>query len=215
MKLAQERENKYKKLDTSTYCEPCGKKFKSESSYNAHLPSKKHKKNEKALALKAPKKPVEAKKEEMVQEETGDEEFETTYDNPVVCLFTGDYNDTVEKNIKSMNKGHGFFVLEKDCCSDINGLLKYLGDLVYQQFTCIMCEKHFKDARSVQNHMVDKQHCFMVQDDFEQYEEFYDFREFNERKAKELHEKYKHLKQDDSNTLMYAIEGDKTGVVQK
>lgn len=113
-----------------------------------------------------------------------------------------------------MSKMTGFFILESDCCSNLPGLLKYLGDLIYNQHTCIVCERVFKSAKACQNHMVDKQHTFMRQDDFGQYESFYDFREYNIKAAERLQEKYKHLKPDDSNTLIYAIEGDK-GVFKK
>jgi len=42
--------------------------------------------------------PVVTAKEEMDAEDDKEEvEIVTTHDDPAVCLFSGDYNDTVEK----------------------------------------------------------------------------------------------------------------------
>ena len=85
-----------------------------------------------------------------------------------------------------MSQMTGFFILESDCCSNLPGLLKYLGDMIYNNHTCIVCERGFKTAKATQNHMVDKQHTFMRQDDFGQYEGYYDFREYNMKTAERL-----------------------------
>ena len=39
----------------------------------------------------------------------------------------------------------------------------------------MFCSKVFRSPRRVQQHMVDKGHCFMNIEDEEEYEKFYDF----------------------------------------
>ena len=104
-----------------------------------------------------------------------------------------------------MNKHHGFFLLEERSCADRKGLLMYLARLVHKKSRCIYCGDSFKQGRDAQNHMIDRQHCFMNSEDFEQYDKFYDFTEENRRVAQRIQEKFGHLKPSD-NEFMYSIE---------
>lgn len=53
--------------------------------------------------------------------------------------------------------------------------------------------------------MIDTQHCFMNQDEFDRYEDCYDFTEENRKMARKLQEKYKGLKDDEESTFIYKI----------
>mmetsp|Transcript_35832 Transcript_35832/g.34867 ORF Transcript_35832/g.34867 Transcript_35832/m.34867 type:complete len:85 (-) Transcript_35832:699-953(-) len=74
-----------------------------------------------------------------------------------------------------MSLAHSFFILEIDCIINFKGLLSYLAERVHLGHLCLYCNKAFKDNRRCQQHMIDKQHCFMNPEDEREYEEFYDF----------------------------------------
>jgi len=80
----------------------------------------------------------------------------------------------------------------------VEGLLKFLANKIFEKKCCIHYDYNkcgnFKTGQAVQLHMVDKNHCFMNQDYFQEYNRFYDFKEENERIAKKLEEKYKDSK---------------------
>ena len=112
-----------------------------------------------------------------------------------------------------MEKKFGFFIIDAKSCVDKQGLLKYLGELIQVHKKCISCDQTFKSGRDVQQHMIDKQHCFMDPDDFEQYDKFYDFSEENRKVAKRIQEKFGHLKSHD-NEFLFSIGDDKVKAIK-
>lgn len=57
------------------------------------------------------------------------------------------------------------------------GLLSTLAEQVNQNMTCLHCFKTFKSPRAVKEHMLDKGHCFMPQQEYKLLSKFYDFEE--------------------------------------
>lgn len=61
----------------------------------------------------------------------------------------------------------------------MEGLIRYLAEKINVGLLCIYCEnkktKDFKSPQAVRKHMIDKGHCFMNTDHFDEYEEYYDF----------------------------------------
>jgi pre-60S factor REI1 len=80
-----------------------------------------------------------------------------------------------------MKKTHSFFISEQEYCKNIEGLLLYLGQKINIGLLCLYCEnkgtKDFKNPQALQNHMMDKGHCFMNTENFEEYAKYYDFSE--------------------------------------
>lgn len=144
-------------------------------------------------------------------QETSAVPIQTTYDNQNICLFSNHVSASIEENLAYMEKKYGFFIIHSKSCVNKKGLLKYLGKLVHVTKKCISCDQMFKTGRDCQKHMIDKQHCFMDPDDFEQYEKYYDFSEENRIVAKRMQEKFGHLQAQDSD-FVYAIEEKKTKV---
>lgn len=90
-----------------------------------------------------------------------------------------------------MKKNFGFKILDEEALVDKKGLLKYLANIIFKEFCCIYCDHQLKSARAAQKHMIDKEHCQMNEDFFEQYEQFYDFSKENEKFLKRLEKRYK------------------------
>ena len=103
-------------------------------------------------------------------------------------------------------KQFGFFILDNVSCINLPGLLKYLSKVVHVDHQCIYCRQRFQTAEAVQKHMVDKEHCMMDDNDFEQYDPFYDFDTENRRIAQKMQEKFKDKTAE--NTYVYRLKAE-------
>lgn len=75
-----------------------------------------------------------------------------------------------------MRTAHGFFFAEDTYLVDKKGLVKYLAEKINVGLMCIQCEtQEKKSAEAVKQHMMDKGHCFMSTDSFEEYMDYYDY----------------------------------------
>ena len=98
-------------------------------------------------------------------------------------------NNISNRNLLHMRVDHSFFVSDIKYVTDLAGLLRYLGGKIHKGCLCIMCENHqakdFKSGEAVQKHMIDKGHCFMKNDVYDEYIKYYDFTPtLNEYRAK-------------------------------
>ncbi|KAK0420505.1 hypothetical protein QR680_014728 [Steinernema hermaphroditum] len=111
----------------------------------------------------------------------GDDYLDETDAIPVdSCLFCPQTSASMEKNLVHMSYAHGFFIPEAEYCSDVEGLLKYLGMKVGCGRMCLWCgekSKTYKTAKDCQRHMLDKQHTRMCHEGelILEYVDFYDF----------------------------------------
>lgn len=79
-----------------------------------------------------------------------------------------------------MSISHSFFIPDAEFCTDIEGLLTYLGEKIFKDYICIWCNdkgKLFYSLKGVQNHMVDKGHCKMLHEGvaLAEFADFYDY----------------------------------------
>ncbi|XP_045455421.1 zinc finger protein 622 isoform X3 [Melitaea cinxia] len=177
--------------DESVYCKYCSKFFNTKNSYNNHLNSKKHK-----LA--------EEKKKFVVvnaDEDSGDDDIETDSEieeldsdeweecrikgsdsliKPRDCLFCGHHSKNMVKNLKHMSEAHSFFIPDVEYCSDVKGLLLYLGEKISQGFMCLWCNeagRTFYSMEAARAHMIDKGHCKMLHEGLAlaEYADYYDY----------------------------------------
>ena len=76
----------------------------------------------------------------------------------------------IKRNLKHMNKNHGFFISDEKYIRDRVGLIRFLAKKINENLVCIYCSsqsnREFKTAESVKKHMLDKGHCFMNVDVF-------------------------------------------------
>lgn len=111
-----------------------------------------------------------------------DEWMEDT-ENPVRnnnCLFCNHHSRSLVKNLKHMTVAHSFFVPDPEYCTDIKGLLIYLGEKIFAGYMCIWCNNSgrcFQSVDAVRAHMIDKGHCKVLHegDALAEYAEFYDY----------------------------------------
>ncbi|XP_043590774.1 zinc finger protein 622 [Bombus pyrosoma] len=111
-----------------------------------------------------------------------DEWVEDT-ENPVTnnnCLFCNHHSRSLVRNLKHMTIAHSFFVPDPEYCTDIKGLLMYLGEKIFAGYMCIWCNdsgRCFQTVEAARAHMIDKGHCKMLHegDALAEYAEFYDY----------------------------------------
>ena len=99
-------------------------------------------------------------------------------DHRLTCLICNEVFLTIELNIKHMLETHGFFIPNLEDVKNLEGLLEYLHKKVRELMLCLYCNNrqghNFRTLQAVQQHMVDKQHCFLNTDeDEEEFKEFY------------------------------------------
>lgn len=69
------------------------------------------------------------------------------------CLFCNFENQDIESNLEHMSAHHSFFLPDMEYCTDIEGLLEYLGSKIGEGMTCLWCNekgKQFYDVQAVQ-----------------------------------------------------------------
>lgn len=96
------------------------------------------------------------------------------------CLFCLRKSKSMASSIIHMSKQHGFFIPDVNFVTDLEGLLKYLGEKVGRGNICLWCNekgKAFYSISAVIKHMRDKGHCnmFVTGDAALEYADFYDF----------------------------------------
>jgi len=149
-------------------CDICKKSFASSNKYNEHINSKTHKKNEEFFKSK-PKPSPEIKV-------SPTEEEKTTIDDVKICLFCNFKSESIENNLMHMINIHKFDVPFIFCIKNFKGFLRLLGKKIVTYVACLTCDsQNFKNYKALQNHMIDKQHTMVNNEDLEEFlYKFYD-----------------------------------------
>ncbi|ALC49329.1 CG6769 [Drosophila busckii] len=121
--------------------------------------------------------------EDIEEEVVDSDEWEKIAENPLTerdCLFCTEQSEDLVANLKHMSVAHSFFVPDTEYCTDIEGLIYYLGEKVANFFICLWCNdrgKTFYSLDAVRKHMVDKGHCQMLHEGvaLAEYAEYYDY----------------------------------------
>ncbi len=196
-----------KTKDQSSYCDLCRKKFNFKA-FEQHIQSKKHqnsiyrKENPNPIGFKKSQNPklksktdliVKEKLENYVKDEDNDdsEDWESVDSDedmdeeaipPNECLFCDNSSDNIEENISHMSVNHSFFIPDVEFLTDLEGLIRYLGEKIGCGHCCLWCcdkGKQFHSKKSAQQHMIDKGHSKMKYehsgDALLEYSDFYDY----------------------------------------
>jgi len=106
--------------------------------------------------LMQPKNPQGKSADAAMEDEDGEEEWDEVEGTPLPpnhCLFCDSGNECFESNLEHMSREHSFFIPDVEYCTDIEGLLEYLGGKVGEGILCLWCNekgKQFYDVKSVQ-----------------------------------------------------------------
>ncbi|XP_066602939.1 cytoplasmic 60S subunit biogenesis factor ZNF622 [Prorops nasuta] len=205
--IAQRNKEDFENSTSHINCKPCKKHFSTKNQYDNHLLSKKHKdkvkdnldsKNEQldeilthnsllkegsSNSYKKSNQSLNDMEIDLDVESVDSDEWAEDTENPVKnndCLFCNHHSKSFLRNIKHMTVAHSFFIPDPEYCTDMKGLITYLGEKIYLAFMCIWCNdtgKTFHTAEAAKAHMIDKGHCKMLHegDALVEYNEFYDY----------------------------------------
>lgn len=124
---------------------------------------------------------VESNTEDDENEEVEKEKVEI---DPLQSLFDRHRSASVEANVDRMYRKYGFFVPDREFCSDLEGLVGYLHEKIKLGHMCLYCHRVFTTWQGCQKHMISKQHTKLRYEagiDLEDLSAFYDFKEENAR----------------------------------
>ena len=94
------------------------------------------------------------------------------------CIYCGQENKEVNRNIKHMFQKHGLYIPERSYLIDLPGLLSFLYRLIIQDYRCLCCNFIGSSVESIRAHMNSKRHCRLPYESMEErevFEPFYDF----------------------------------------
>ncbi|BAM39817.1 uncharacterized protein TOT_020000088 [Theileria orientalis strain Shintoku] len=95
--------------------------------------------------------------------------------DPKRCLFNSVVSKSIEENVKYMETHYTFFLPEKEYIADLEGLLRHIHRKIYEENTCLYCDRLFSDQYATLHHMEAKQHHKINDDKFDQISSYYDF----------------------------------------
>lgn len=182
----QRNADELSKQDYNMYCQVCKNNFRNENAFNNHLNSKKHKTNEKHFVPGSETVKDQNVNDEAMScdsEELDSDEWDDEIENPIDnndCLFCVEHSRNFISNLEHMTIKHSFFIPDIEFCTDVEGLLRYLGEKIVQGFMCLWCNEKgrtFHSADAARKHMIDKGHCKMIHEGISlaEYTDFYDY----------------------------------------
>lgn len=127
------------------------------------------------------------------------------YDNPKVCFFDDRLFDSMEENLKHMNKEYTFFFPSEKYIVNMKKIILNTGRAIYEGCICIFCFKQFKSVYAAQTHMIALGHTKMDDRFFDYIRKYYDF----SKSYLEILNKHIHSKEDKKEMLMMLQSGAK------
>jgi pre-60S factor REI1 len=143
-------------------------------------------------------------------QEVEEEEMMVEID-PLQCLFDRHMSSTVEANAERMYRKYGFFIPDREYCTDLEGMIGYLHEKIKLGNMCVYCHKVFTTWHGCQKHMIQKEHTKMRYEagiDLEDFDVFYDFVEENEQFLQSVGKRKASVADDGGDVAMDGIEED-------
>ncbi|KAH8740739.1 hypothetical protein FG386_002701 [Cryptosporidium ryanae] len=97
---------------------------------------------------------------------------------PVYCYFDNTIHDTMQDCLEYMRVRYSFVVPDKEYVCDLQGLVTYLGEKVFEGHICLYCDRIFSSLMAVRDHMISLGHTMMgthLEIQKEEIEQFYDY----------------------------------------
>lgn len=92
------------------------------------------------------------------------------------CIFCDSIEDDFTSLLEHMEQRHGFFIPDREYCSDPQGLIRYIQEQVCKTWSCLSCSRGFRSLHAVRRHMTDMGHCSLTLDSAGyEFRSFYDY----------------------------------------
>lgn len=97
-------------------------------------------------------------------------------------------NSNLTENVKHMVEAHKFEIPVFSCMTNLKGFIKVLSKKIFTYNACLACDQqNFNNYKSLQNHMVDKLHVNINDEDIEEHLfRFYNLALITQMKDKEI-----------------------------
>lgn len=108
------------------------------------------------------------------QEETGDVHRISIRD----CIYCDAKFKETERNVSHMFREHGLYIPERSYLADLEGLLKFLIEIIVIEKKCFCCGFEGSSLESIRAHTNSKRHCrvpYETKEERERLGNFYDF----------------------------------------
>jgi pre-60S factor REI1 len=138
-------------------CDVCKKTFSSHNKRDEHYKSKSHLAAEKSH------------KENSATEKETKPVIYTNEDN-TICLFCNQKSSSLDENILHMVRIHKFEVPFPQYIKNLKEVIKVIIQKLFDYGACLSCDlQGFKNYKSLQNHMVDKDHTYINLEDLDEF----------------------------------------------
>lgn len=112
--------------------------------------------------------------------ETEDEDSLENYDviSANACIYCNLQNKTLEELLDHMHHSHGFYIPDKKYLLDVEGLIRFLWNVISLDYECLSCTFIGRSIESIQDHMISKGHCripYESKDDRSLFSPFYNY----------------------------------------
>lgn len=193
-----ESREKEKEEKRAVGCEVCRKRFSSGRALKNHENSKRHAERVRAMVNGRGGSVTSSVTQQEVEMETADvadveevvemerdeeEEVENELhrrmnewkanDKKISGVFDESWHESANESLEHMISRFNFFVPYSELLTDMDGLVRYLGEKVGVGYACVCCDRGFGSANAARRHMIDVGHCKMAQDWVHEFGEFY------------------------------------------
>ncbi|TNJ30562.1 Zinc finger domain-containing protein [Giardia muris] len=92
------------------------------------------------------------------------------------CIFCDSVEEDFTTLLEHMERIHGFFIPDREYCSNPKGLVRYIQEQVCKTWGCLTCSRGFRSLHAVRRHMTDMGHCLLDLDSAGyEFRSFYDY----------------------------------------
>lgn len=99
---------------------------------------------------------------------------------PNVCFVDGKKFDSVDENVKYLERRYGMVIPDRKYLVDLEGLIEYFNEKVGIGNCCLHCTYMGRSLEAVRSHMLDKQHIKIPYESDQDRDELMDFYDYSD-----------------------------------